>query len=114
MFLGDYIDRGPDSASVVRTVRRLQDADPEVVICLRGNHEDMLLQCLSDPSKTSWWLENGGSATLESFGVSEPRDLPEDVAEWMADLPTSFEDEHRFYVHAGLAPATDLPPDRPR
>jgi serine/threonine protein phosphatase 1 len=103
VFVGDYIDRGPDSALVVRTVRRLQQADPKVVICLRGNHEDIVLQCLADPGMALWWLENGGSATLQSFGVSEPRDIPEDVVEWMADLPTSFEDERRYYVHAGLA-----------
>ena len=43
VFLGDYIDRGPDSAAVVATVRALQAQSPETVTCLMGNHEIMLL-----------------------------------------------------------------------
>ena len=40
VFLGDYIDRGPDSAGVVATVRKLQAREPDAVVCLKGNHED--------------------------------------------------------------------------
>jgi serine/threonine protein phosphatase 1 len=49
VFLGDYIDRGPDSARVVETLRRLQWRAPDDVVCLMGNHEEMLLKSLHEP-----------------------------------------------------------------
>jgi serine/threonine protein phosphatase 1 len=108
VFLGDYIDRGLDSAGVVHIVRELQKVDAENVICLKGNHEDMLLQCVADLGKTLWWLENGGDETMRSFGVSSPRAVPKAVLEWMAGLQTSYEDARRIFVHAGLAPGRPL------
>lgn len=108
VFVGDYIDRGPDSASVVRILRQLQQIAPDRVVCLRGNHEDMLLQCIADPSKVPWWKENGGDETLRSFNVLEPAALPRETLQWVASLPTLFEDDLRYYVHAGLAPGRPL------
>jgi serine/threonine protein phosphatase 1 len=108
VFLGDYIDRGPDSAAVIETVLTLQDARPETVMCLMGNHESMLLSTVSDPTVTYWWLRNGGDATLASFGVREPANLPTPVLEWLRSLPVSFEDETHYYVHAGLRPGRRL------
>ncbi|MPR11603.1 metallophosphoesterase family protein [Microvirga tunisiensis] len=104
VFLGDYIDRGPDSAGVLALVRRFQQHWPESVICLKGNHEAMLLEVVTEPAVTSWWLGNGGDTTLASFGVSHPGDLPADVLSWIAGLPTLYEDEHRYFVHAGRHP----------
>ena len=48
VFLGDYIDRGPDSAGVVATVRRLQALEPGSIVCLKGNHEDLMLKAYQD------------------------------------------------------------------
>jgi serine/threonine protein phosphatase 1 len=104
VLLGDYIDRGPDSAAVVETIRRLQDAAPDRVVCLMGNHEAMLLTAMEDPAAIHWWIGNGGDATLESFGVESPLDMPGEVLDWFAGLPTSFEDERHYYVHAGFRP----------
>jgi serine/threonine protein phosphatase 1 len=108
VFLGDYIDRGPDSAGVLALVRRFQQHWPESVICLKGNHEAMLLEVVTEPAVTSWWLGNGGDTTLASFGVPHPGDLPADVLSWIAGLPTLYEDEHRYFVHAGLHPDLSL------
>jgi serine/threonine protein phosphatase 1 len=108
VFLGDYIDRGPDSAGVVELVRRFQQRWPEGVLCLKGNHEAMLLEVVKEPAAIPWWLGNGGDATLASFGVSHPGDLPADVLSWMAGLVTMYEDEHRYFVHAGLHPGLSL------
>jgi serine/threonine protein phosphatase 1 len=108
VFLGDYIDRGPDSAGVVELGRRFQQRWPEGVLCLKGNHEAMLLEVVKEPAAVSWWLGNGGDATLASFGVSHPRDIPADVLSWMAGLATLYEDEHRYFVHAGLHPGLSL------
>lgn len=108
VFLGDYIDRGPDSAAVVQTVRALQAEAPERVTCLMGNHEHMLLAALAEPEAIPWWIENGGLETLDSFGVGHPADLPQDLLTWLAGLPTFHEDGLRTYVHAGLRPGVPL------
>ncbi|AXK82270.1 serine/threonine protein phosphatase [Pseudolabrys taiwanensis] len=65
IFLGDLIDRGPDSRAVVQTVMDLQAHDPENVIALTGNHEELLRA--SDTSHgLRQWLANGGSEALGS------------------------------------------------
>lgn len=109
VLLGDYIDRGPDSAAVLATVRELQARAPDRVTCLMGNHEHMLLTALAEPEALPWWLENGGCETLASFGVEHPADMPGDVLAWLAGLPTSMQDALRYYVHAGLRPGLTLP-----
>src|SRR3954454_11913466 len=68
IFLGDYIDRGDDSRAVVDLIVRIQaHAKENSVICLLGNHEQMLLKSFSDPVAKAQWLLNGGAETLESY-----------------------------------------------
>lgn len=105
VFLGDYIDRGLDSAGVVACLRNLQDMRAADAVCLKGNHEALLLRAMQKPDATELWLYNGGDATLASYGAAGPRDLPDDVTAWLASCPTAYEDERRCYVHAGLKPA---------
>lgn len=98
IFLGDYIDRGSQSAEVVSLVRSLQ---AEGAICLRGNHEDMLLH------DQGMWLSNGGAATIASYrdpltGVLNHH-LLEEHAGWFISLPRVHSDQHRVYVHAGVS-----------
>ncbi|TXM70837.1 metallophosphoesterase family protein [Methylobacterium sp. WL120] len=107
VFLGDYIDRGPDSAGVLRTISRLHWSDPERVACLMGNHEAMLLSGLTTPGADDLWLRNGGAETLASFGVDEAAAIPGDVLDWIEALPTMHADAERWYVHAGFRPGTD-------
>lgn len=104
VFLGDYIDRGPDSAGVLHTLSRLQWAEPAHVTCLMGNHERMLLDGLGTPEDAEHWLSSGGEATLAAFGAREPMDLPRDILDWIEALPTLHGDARRWYVHAGLRP----------
>ncbi|KQO69895.1 metallophosphoesterase [Methylobacterium sp. Leaf87] len=114
VFLGDYIDRGPDSAGVVATLRALQAAEPEAVTCLMGNHESLMLAAYRDGFGSAPWLENGGVATLRSFGTRDPQALPHDVLNWMSALPTVWEDARRYYVHAGFRPGRPgIDPDEP-
>lgn len=103
--LGDYVDRGPDSAGVVARMRELQARAPERVVCLLGNHEDMLLAARADRRRDRIWLQNGGETTLDSYGVAAVDDIPADDIRWMAGCPRLFEDERRCFVHAGLNPA---------
>lgn len=109
VFLGDYIDRGPDSARVVETLRKLQWREPENVVCLMGNHEEMLVNSLWEHGALELWLSNGGIQTLESFGVDGYEHLPGDVLDWIEELPTLHEDALRWYVHAGFRPNVDAP-----
>jgi serine/threonine protein phosphatase 1 len=68
VFLGDYVDRGPDSRGVVAELlaRRPQTFDTHF---LKGNHEALLLDFLEDARHLDQWLVNGGEATMRSYGV---------------------------------------------
>jgi serine/threonine protein phosphatase 1 len=71
VYLGDYVDRGTDSRGVVDLLAREPLAGFESVF-LKGNHEDSLLQFLTDPGITPAWMAYGGEATLYSYGVRPP------------------------------------------
>lgn len=104
VFLGDYVDRGPESAAVIEILRGLQRVEPDAVTCLMGNHEALVLDAYANGLGASAWHENGGDATLASFGVGDPEDLPHPVLAWLSGLPTVHEDARRYYVHAGFRP----------
>lgn len=121
VFLGDYVDRGPNSARVVDYVRTLGDHIPARVVALRGNHEDAWLRVV-DRGWNEFILppSNGCLAAYRSFvgrppptedELARPKELramhngsffPADVINWFRSLPYWFEDEHAIYVHAGL------------
>ena len=113
IFIGDYIDRGPNSGAAIETIRDLQRRDPDNVICLMGNHEDMLLDAI-DNGDPWHWLDNGGGATLASYGIRDPRHLPRDDIEWIKSLRLSLDDGKRFFVHAGSIPTVRLTANRTR
>jgi serine/threonine protein phosphatase 1 len=69
VLVGDYVDRGPDSAGVLRRLLRMQAAAPDRVHCLMGNHDRMLLDFLDDGPEAPRWTDIGGQETLASFGV---------------------------------------------
>ncbi len=121
VFLGDYVDRGPDSRGVLDLLCRPPPPGFERV-CLRGNHEDFLLDFLHKPTDSMLWLVNGGKETLQSYGIAEeaiPALRRSDLAAaFAALLPPA---HRRFlegldlvhasgdylFVHAGIDP--DLP-----
>ncbi|AMN44302.1 metallophosphoesterase family protein [Rhodoplanes sp. Z2-YC6860] len=107
VLLGDYIDRGTDSRQVIKKLRRLTGQRPDEVICLKGNHEDMLLSAVDEPCD-SLWINNGGDTTLASYGVERPAELPADDIAWIRGLPLCHDDGLRFFVHAGIDPAVPL------
>jgi serine/threonine protein phosphatase 1 len=102
IFLGDYIDRGPDSKGVVEKVRAMQ---AEGAICLRGNHEQLMIDATHSALGERNFLRNGGEGTLRSFGSIEAF---LEAQAWMTTLPTSHDDGLRHYVHAGVRPGTPL------
>lgn len=128
IFLGDLIDRGPNSAQVVERLRYLAQSRPEMRFLL-GNHEEVFLTALSGDEKAlRFFIKIGGRETLLSYGISEKRygtldfeDLLE-VAKGLVpqdhiDFLSGFEDlivvgDYAF-VHAGVKPDQPLTSQRP-
>ena len=109
VFLGDMIDRGPDSRAVVEYLMDFEARQPDRVVCLCGNHEDMALNAIDDPGEIDQWVGiNGGHAALRSYGVTAPAELPRDHVAWLRARPTHHDDGRRFFVHAGIDPAQPL------
>ncbi len=111
VFLGDYVDRGPDSRGVVEFLMALQKRWP--VTCLKGNHEALMAQALTHPDRgrLEHWLDNGGAATLRSYGLEPDGDLdsvPREHIRWMSALPRTTGDGRRIYVHAGVEPGAPV------
>ena len=129
IYLGDYVDRGPASREVLQL---LAGGAPPVCdrrICLKGNHEDVLLQFLEDPQILRYWRDIGGLGTLYSYGVAPPAMLSDEA---IRDAHAAFrarlsEMELRFlrsleltahfgsylFVHAGIDPSRPLDRQRP-
>lgn len=107
--LGDYVNKGPDSAGVLDYLIQLQVAGYQVK-CLRGNHEHELLATIAgEPNANHMWkAEAERQLTLASFGVTQPADIPARYVAWMAALPLTVELPDFVLVHAGFNFA--LPP----
>ncbi len=113
--LGDYVDRGPESAQAVRRLASGAATTGCPMVCLRGNHEQMLLDALSGKrSSMHHWLTNGAEATLRSWGTRPGAP----VAAWRAAMAPELPFLHGLklhhqvdgyvFVHAGLRPGTAL------
>lgn len=104
--LGDYVDRGPKSRDVIEFL--MQWSFPNLqLVALKGNHEAMMWEACNNLIEATWWIENGGSETLASYGefipgVSLRSIVPRHHLDWLAELPTFFADSKRVFVHAGL------------
>lgn len=125
VFLGDYVDRGPDSAGVIDLVLELDASGAFETRALKGNHEEALLQFLADPTFGPMWFEHGGGATLASYGVTPPA-VRTDLDAWAAaaeQFAAALPDHHLgfcqslelmvtvgdyVFVHAGVRPGVPL------
>jgi serine/threonine protein phosphatase 1 len=134
VFVGDYIDHGPESAEVLARLQELTAEFPGNVTCLMGNHERMLLDFLLDPSaRGPRWMREGGAATLASYGLDpdglDQSALPEawsdaaaQLAEllgdascgWITERPLSWQSGNLWVVHAGADPLRPMTDQSPR
>lgn len=125
VYLGDYVDRGPDSKGVLDHISRREHADGIERISLCGNHEDAFLRFLKNPAENSAWLDFGGEATLRSYGLHafthlrRPHEMqglsnilleavPASHIRFLEDLPIMATHGDRVFVHAGIQPGIPL------
>jgi serine/threonine protein phosphatase 1 len=122
VYLGDYVDRGPDSAGTLDLL--LERSLYSETVFLKGNHEAFFLDVLRDPSKLEDWRLFGGLQTLMSYGIqptlnpsaAEQADLikaladviPADHLRFLQTLKPSFSCGDFFFVHAGVRPGIPL------
>jgi len=109
-FLGDYIDRGPDTKGVIDEIWKLEQEGFSVK-CLKGNHEEMLLEGVSDDQSHAMWFANGGEAVLKNFDIQHVLDIPPAYLNWLKNLEYYLEVDEYILVHAGLNFDTPTPLD---
>jgi serine/threonine protein phosphatase 1 len=110
--LGDLVDRGPDSRAVVARIMALGDEG----VCIRGNHEEMMLGAIQRGEGMSEysWATNGGDQTIAAYeranGSADDwrQAIDREHVRWMRGLPSIWRDEERriAFVHAGIDPKT--------
>lgn len=122
VFVGDYVDRGADSFGVIDALA--ERARAPHVVCLRGNHEQILLNFFADPSLLKSWRQFGALQTLQSYGLKPSanpdldesfqladqllRAMPSSHLQFLQTLPTSFSFGNYFFAHAGIRPGVPL------
>jgi len=113
VFLGDYVDRGPDSRGVVDYILSLTRSYSRIG-CVLGNHERMLLDYLAGVNK-ALYLANGGLTTLKEYARDKRSgttlrliEIPRDHKAFYASLKSYFEIEDYYLVHAGFRPGTSM------
>jgi serine/threonine protein phosphatase 1 len=118
VLLGDLIDRGMDAPGVVSDVLEMHRERPERVVCLRGNHEQMLLDCIEEGALLWFSPATGGERTFEQYTgqylrlekeedfeqarSALQRHIPTEHLDFFRQLPHFYEDDYAIYVHAGL------------
>ena len=107
--LGDYVDRGPDNRQVIERLMGWT-SDKLKLVALKGNHEAMMLEACNNLAELGWWIGNGGDRTLASYGSDncDPRNVPSEHLNWIANLPLMHVDQHRVFVHAAVDPTISL------
>ncbi|MEL7188574.1 MAG: metallophosphoesterase family protein [Pseudomonadota bacterium] len=98
ILLGDLVDRGPDSAGVVRRAREWQQQ--RSVRILAGNHEDMFLESFEKPDILRHFLKHGGRETILSYGISKHQFDAMTLDELFAALPNLVSEDERNYINA--------------
>jgi len=120
IFLGDYIDRGPDAKGVLDRLVELKKSRAGCIF-LKGNHEAAILDFLAAPDDMAQWLEWGGVETLQSYGVNArlgranealaadlKEAMPAGHLSFLQNLTLTFEIGDYIFVHAGLRPGVAL------
>lgn len=125
IFLGDLIDRGPQSAGCVERVLALRNDSWCTPLALMGNHEQAMLRFLDDAAQGELWVQYGGGSTLKSYGVQPPvaqapledwerartelaAATPETHQAFLREMPLWAHSGDYVFVHAGVRPGVPL------
>lgn len=123
IFLGDYIDRGPQSLECLDYVMDLYKQYPERVVPLLGNHEAMCINYYEyENHKRSLmdnfgkqmvlvWLDNGGRNTFKQFRILKQPELQKRLW-WLRKLPDHYQVGDYYFCHAGIQPFIPLKKQR--
>ena len=108
VFLGDYVDRGPDSKGVID--RLIEWKKSFTLVCLRGNHELMMQRSKDDLAERRIWMQVGGADCLASYSPTPGRmgkidEVPDEHWKFLDELVDYYESERTVFIHANLDPA---------
>jgi len=110
IMLGDYVDRGPDSARVIELL--IEKSKAAKTVCIKGNHEIMMERARDDQSELKEWLLCGGDVTLDSYsrefagqGIDA---VPEDHWQFIDQCFAYHETDSHVFVHAAVYGGVDL------
>ena len=110
IFLGDYIDRGPENLLMIRWIMR--ESQNDNIIALRGNHEQMMIDCIRNGDIN--WIFNGGNETAKEIKskIKEHPNLMKEIVEFAESLPLYYRKtingQDYFFCHAGVDPKVPL------
>lgn len=109
VIMGDFVDRGPQSRSIIDLLMAGPSTPGWEWVILQGNHEAMMVAVLDNPTPhlMRWWVGNGGGQTLQSYGYQQgdmvlPLKVPPEHLVWLNGLPIHLDDGLRIFVHAGV------------
>ena len=116
LHIGDYVDRGADTAGVLRRLLRGSPVAGMAVVNLVGNHDETMLNALSgDRPAATDWLFAGGRPALESYGIdpdspreSWPENVPPEHLDFLRNLTLTHREGGYFFVHGGIRPGVPL------
>lgn len=113
VFVGDYVDRGPDSRGVIERLLRLEaqswDAGHPRCTFLRGNHDQMMLDFVDGTGDFDLWRVNGGLDTLESYARhGGTPDIPHEHVAFLRRTHLMLDTPGFAFVHAGLDPTLSV------
>jgi serine/threonine protein phosphatase 1 len=101
VFLGDLVDRGPDTKSVLDELFLIKKKGIHVIF-IRGNHEEIMLAAFESKIKHDYWCRVGGKEVLDSFSVDSIMDIPDEYIDLIDESINYYEFNDFIFVHAGL------------
>ncbi len=110
IFLGDYIDKGEQSADVLNILLNIQQEYPDRIFFLRGNHEELLLRAMHSEQDYDKWLDQGGQSTISSYTKNNYRIpfnrltdvIPSPHLQFLRETRISFQLDNYLFFHGGI------------